>query len=323
MVNLFNKPFRKWPGRSFFDRIETRQLQLDGVDLTASAGRHHYVNPNTGSDNYGTSTRAKPFATMSRAFTELHSGDTIHITGKIREQLTTPVQIFDVTIIGEGNRPRHADAAPAPTGGIAANTWTTPASGATTAPLCDVLQQGWRFENILFAGPSDHSCVRLFRNGGAGDLERDASHAEFINCRFASGQDGIEQSGGAGHVGIYGCFFTSLTGVALKHTGGAGIGFPIRYEAWHNRFASCPSIMTAVAAFDYSFQGNSFMFDAGPTLVFDFTGGARNNMGGIVPNTANVAAADWDPAGGVTGSGATDVWHTVLTNAVETGLPAN
>lgn len=292
------------------------------LDLSALKARTWYVDASAtggGSDtaNDGRSW-SKPYLTMAKAFTRIRSGDIIRFAGKIREQLTSPVAVFDVTIIGSGNRPRHADADPA-TSDYAANTWTTPASGATTAPLLIVLQQGWRFVNILFAGPSDHSCVQL-RRSHLTTVEEDASHAEFWNCRFASGQDGIEQSGGSGHVGIYRCFFTSLTGVAIKHTTGAGTGFPIRYEIVGNRFNSCPSIMTAVAAFDYRIQENSFMFAAGPTLVFNFTGGARNV---VVRNDFNIAAADFDPSGTVTGSGATDVWSNTLTDAIETGLPTN
>lgn len=283
-------------------------------------GRVWYVDALNGSTTGNGRKWANAFSTMAAAFAVLRSGDTIYFRGKIREQLTTPVQVFDVTIIGAGNRPRHADAEPAPTGGSSANTWTTPASGATTNPLVKVLQQGWRFENILFAGPSDHACVLLFRDAGSGNSERDASHAEFINCRFASGQDGIEQSGGCGHVLVQDCFFTSLTGVAIKHTGGAGVGFPIRWVLKDNRFNSCPSIMTAVAAQDYLIQGNTFLFAAGATLGFDFTGGARN---AVVGNYFNVAAADFDPAGGFTGSGATDIWSNTLLAAIETGLPAN
>lgn len=283
------------------------------------AGKIYYVDANSGDDTDDGRSWEDAFSTMSKAFTSVASGDTIYFRGKVREQLTSPAQVFDVTVIGEGNRPRHADNAPA-NGELAANTWTTPASGATTAPLVIVQQQGWRFVNILFAGPSDHSCVQLYRDTGSGDSERDGSHAEFIGCRFASGQDGIEQSGGCGHVGIYDCFFTGLTGVALKHTIGAGAGFPIRWEIVGNRFNSCPSIMTAVAAQDYRIQENTFMFASGPTLVFDFTSGARN---AVIRNVFNIAAADFDPAGTVTGSGATDVWSNTLTDAIETGLPAN
>lgn len=248
------------------------------------------------------------------------SGDVIFIAGKVQEQLTTPIQVFDVTIVGMGNRPRHADSAPAG-GNYAASTWAAPASPTAATPLIKVLQQGWRFVNLLFAGPTDAACVLLFRDGGSGDDERDASHAEFWNCRFASGQDGIEGSGGPGHVGIYGSYFTSLTGVALKNTVGAGIGVPfLRWDIQTNRFQSCPSIMTAAAATDMRFMDNTVVFTAGATLVFDLTGGARNVITG---NKFNIAAADFDPVGHVTGSGATDVWSNTLTDAIETGLPAN
>jgi hypothetical protein len=135
------KPYRNWRGRSSFDRVEAKQFQLDGVNVYGSRGKHIYVNPDSGSDGYGVSTVAKPFATMSRAFAVVNSGDTIHMRGKVKEQLVTPVQVFDVTIIGEGNRPRHADAAPVATGGIAANTWTVPDSPTAATPCLKILQQ--------------------------------------------------------------------------------------------------------------------------------------------------------------------------------------
>ena len=42
----------------------------------------------------------------------------------------------------------------------------------------------------------------------------------------------------------------------------------------------------------------------------------------VIRNTFDIAAADFDPAGGVTGK-AGDVWSNYLTDAIETGLPAN
>jgi hypothetical protein len=299
------------------DELRLDLLFNDMANIVRRIGQTWYVDALNGSDGYDGLSWATPLKTMAAAFAKLQSGDTIVVAGKIREQLTTPVQVFDVTIIGAGNRPRHADAAPAPVGGSSASTWTVPASNPANAPLVKVLQQGWRFINMLFAGPTNNSCVLLYRDGGAGDAERDASHAEFHNCRFASGQDGIEQSGGAGHVGVYDCFFTSLTGTAIKHTGGAGVGFPIRWVVEDSRFTSNANIMTAVAAQDYKITGNTFITTT--TLTFNFTGGARNVVAG---NYFNIAAADFDPAGGVTGT-ATDVWSNTLLDAIETGLPAN
>ena len=279
-------------------------------------GNTWFVNALAGDNDRNGKTWANAFLTMAEAFDHLESGDTIYFSGKVQEQLTTPVGVFDVTVVGQGNRPRHADASPVG-GNLAASTWTTPSSAAAATALCKVLQQGWRFVNILFAGPSDAACVLLMRTAEGAD-EQDGSHAEFWNCRFASGQDGIEQSGGCGHVGVYDSFFTSLTGHAIKHTGGAGIGFPIRWVLERNRFTGCANLMTAVAAQDYYIHQNTFLTTT--TLKFDFTGGARNV---VVRNVFNIAAADFDPAGAVTGSGATDVWSNTLTDAIETGLPAN
>lgn len=294
---------------------------LFALGVVQPVGKTYYVDANSGDDTNNSGTApGDAFLTMAQAFSVIASGDVIFFSGKIKEQLTTPAQVFDVTIIGTGNRPRHADSTP-DGGQTAANTWTVPASPAAATPLVKVLQQGWRFVNILFAGPTDAACVLLYRDGGSGDDERDASHAEFWNCRFASGQDGIEGSGGPGHVGIYDSFFTSLTGVALKNTIGAGIGVPyFRWDVRRNRFDSCPSLTTAEAAEVFHFCQNEVTFVSGPTLVFDFTGGARNV---VVENKFNIAAADFDPVGHVTGSGATDIWSNTLTDAIETGLPAN
>lgn len=298
------------------DALETFDAAVYGL----LPGTSYFVDALAGSDaNSGLSWQS-PFLTMAKAFTMIGSGDRIFFVGKVREQLTTPVQVFDVTIIGAANRPRHADAAPAPLGGTMGATWTTPASGATTAPLVKVLQQGWRFENILFAGPSDHACVTLFRDGGADDAERDASHAEFRNCRFASGQDGIEQSGGCGHVGIYGCFFTSLTGFAIKNTGGAGIGYPIRWVLEGNRFLDNANVLK-MPCIGWLVRDNAFISTT--TEVFDTDAGdAAAGKNVVVGNYFNVAAADFDPAGNVEGN-ATDVWSNTLLDAIETGVPAN
>lgn len=286
------------------------------VPQVTTAANTYFVSAVNGDDDNTGLSPAAPFQTMAAAFAVVGSGGTIYFSGKITEQLTTPVNVFDVTIVGMGNRPRHADAELG--GNTYANTWKYATDN--TTPNVKVIQQGWRFVNVLFQAPTAGSAVLLFRDNGAGNDERDASHAEFIGCRFAGGANGIEQSGGCGHVGVYNNFFTTLTGTAIKHTVGAGAGFPIRWDIVDNRFNSCPTIMTAVAAQDYRIKENAFSFASAPTLVFNFTSGARNT---IVRNSFNIAAVDFDPAGGVTGSGATDVWSNTLTDAIETGLPAN
>jgi hypothetical protein len=304
----------------WYPRILRGETRLDGALTGLQRGLTYYVNPNTGSNSRDGKSWDQAFLTMAKAFSVIASGDTIEFVGNVREQLTTPVQVFDVTIRATGNRPRHADTTPAG-GQLGASTWKLPASGPSqTTPLLTILQQGWRLENILFAGPTTAACVQLFRDGGAGNAERDASHAEFINCRFASGRDGIEQSGGCGHVGIYGCFFTDLTGFAIKNTTGAGIGYPIRWVLEGNRFLDNANVLK-MPCIGWLVRDNAFLSTT--TEVFDTDAGdAAAGKNVVVGNYFNVAADDFDPAGNVEGN-ATDVWSNTLKDAVETGVPAN
>ena len=299
--------------------IEQEVVTSDGrITPSPISGDEYFVDPDNGSDTYTGKTWEDAFATMSKAYTTVSSGDWIYFHGKVQEQLTTPVNVYDVTVVGCGNRPRHIDGT-AKLGSTSAAMWTTP-TVAATAPLCTVIQQGWRFMNFLMAGPTDAACVQLFRNGAAGDLERDGSHAEFHNIRFASGQDAIEQSGGCGHVGIYNCFVTSMTGYAIKNTTGAGIGFPSRWEIYNSRFLDNVN-MLKMACIDWVVKYNSFLSTT--TEVFDTDNGEAAAGGNvIVDNVFNVAAASFDPAGNVEGN-STDVWSNYLTDTIETGMPAN
>lgn len=283
----------------------------------ARRGRFHYVHAALGNDNGSGKSWARATATLDAAFDRLESGDTIVVAGDIREQLTTPAQVFDVTIVGAGNRPRHADSSPAPLGGQGAVKWRAPAVPVAATPLVTVLQQGWRFQNILFAGPTDAACIQLFRNGGAGDLERDASHAEILTCRFASGRDGVEQSGGCYNVKIADSAFHDLTGTALKTTAGAGIAAPYRWEILRNRFAGCVNLMGAWSARQFVIKWNDVKEIT--TLYLNLSGGSHNT---VVDNTFDVTAANFDPTGNVRGS-TTDSWANYLIDAYEVGLPAD
>ena len=286
------------------------------INLLAPNGAIYFVDANIAASGDGLSW-GNAFKTMAEAFAVIGSGDTIIFRGKVLEQLTTPVQVFDVTIIGAGNRPRHADSTP-DGGQDAANSWVVPAAPAAATPLVKVLQQGWKFINILFAGPADAASVLLFRDGGAGDAERDASHAEFHGCRFASGQDGIEASGGPYNIGIYGCRFHDLTGYCINHTAGAGIAACYRWQIVGNDFSKCANWID-------KFDGNSWeilnnTITQITTNYIDTSGGAGYNT--IVGNRFSVAAAAFDPTGKVKGH-ATDVWSNYLIDAIETGLPAD
>jgi hypothetical protein len=150
---------------------------------TKSKGRAWFVDAAQGTNGNGRSPK-QAFRTMKQAFDVVGSGDVIYFVGKIQEQLVTPENVFDVTVVGCGNRPRHADATP--TGGnYATATWAAPAVPVAGQALCRVIQQGWRFVNILWEGSAGCASLEFVRNDASGDAERDASHAEVLGCRFA------------------------------------------------------------------------------------------------------------------------------------------
>ena len=270
------------------------------------AGKIYYVDANSGSDSDDGRSWEKAFLTMSKALTSVASGDTVYFRGKVREQLVAPSRVFDVTIIGAGNRTRHADNSPA-NGELAANTWTTPASGATTAALLRVTQQGWRFVNILFAGPTDHACIELYRTADSGDSERDASHAEFIDCRFASGYDGIYDSGGCYHVGVYGCTFEALSNFCIRGIGNVGAGQAL-WQLRDNHFGSFTNGVRC--SFSRSVISGNFFQDGGTpatTVVLNTTGTsgiAADNF--VVGNFFQTTTANFNSPDIVGNS--TDVW---------------
>lgn len=198
-------------------------VPLPSSGFTRFNGRPHlFVHGQYGNDGFPGTDTSQPLKTMAKAFALVQSGGTIHLNGSITEQLSTPAGIFDVTVIGEGNRPRHADAHTSSglnvQGGRAGATWKAPTSPTATTPLVKVRQQGWRFVNILFAPPSDAAAISFIRDAAAGDSERDGSHGEVVGCRFAGGQDGILFAGTENLFDVLICnnTFNDQTGVSIK-----------------------------------------------------------------------------------------------------------
>ncbi len=191
------------------------------------------------------SSPTSPFSTMADAFESVQSGGTIFFRGNIKEQLTTPAGVFDVTIIGCGNKPRNADSFTTPYSysGSTGATWRQPDSPTASTPLLTIQQQGWVLSNILFnTAPSGTATVQLFRNAGAeGTLERDASHALITGCRFTGCVSAIEMKGGPNFVYLTNNFFTQSSATAIINTVGAGVGtdsyFQILGNIFQNNFA--------------------------------------------------------------------------------------
>lgn len=267
-------------------------------------GKNLFVNTITGLAGNSGLSWVDPCLTMAAAIAKAASGDVIYIYGKVREQLIAPLGMYGVRIVGADTSPRHDLAA----------SWMAPASGGVASKaLLEIKEQGWVFENLLLQSFTTASSIKLSRRETA--LIPDASHAMFNNCRFV-GVNGIDDNGGNSFVTIKGCVFQDLTGTALLGSDTSG-DIPTQWLVEDNRFIDC------VNGIDEAFKRSTVrnnVFQGTFTKYYDGTGGTGTNF--IYDNIVNIAAADFDPAGGWTGVSG-DYWKHQLTDTVEIGLPAN
>jgi len=289
--------------------------------VTSAFGRTWFVNPSTtvpasgwqaGSDGYSGTSPTQPFLTMTKAFAVVSDGDVINFIGKITEQLVTPVQVFDVWVNGCGNRPRHADSTPAG-GQYAAAQWAPPASGGTAAQATlRVLQQGWRFTNFLMTAIDvNAACLEIVRNAGAGDLERDASHASVLGMRFSGTGIGIRCGATSFtenpyNVEIGFSQFDNMT-YAIRVTGGSMYQWYIH----DNVFTTNTNQIIGPAQ-------NSLITrnDIGPFTAAASSGGVDLNGGaGLNQVTGNNLSGTYSIAGGYRVANANDNWYGNATSA--------
>lgn len=267
-------------------------------------GRTLFVDGNQGGLGYSGKQRKRAMSTMAQAFAVAQSGDVIIVRGNITENLTTPAGVFDVTVRGATSRPRHADAHTG-NNGYSAATWK---ALVTSDPLCIVQQQGWVFENILFACPTTDAGLDFRRNASAGDAERDGSHAIVRNCRFAGGQDGIRITGTENLNGVLveNCTFSDQSGCSIVSSGSYAIRWTIR---------NC-EFVSNVIHIDVGFTQSSIYnntFGKFTTTSIDMTGGTdsiiSNNRlfgtysisGGYKPGTTCEWGGNWNSlTGGIT-----------------------
>lgn len=281
------------------------ELLTNKIFSTAVKGRVWFVDPSYGGNGNGKSP-SQAFATMDQAFDSVASGDIIYFVGKIVEQLVTPVQVFDVTVVGCGNRPRHADSTPAG-GQYAAAQWAPPASGGTAAQATvRVLQQGWNFVNILFTAiDANAAMIELVRNAGSGNDERDASHAQIVGCRFSGAGKGIRYGATSFTENVFNtlvdnCKFNSCT---------YGIHAP------NNSQPNSNTIQNSI--FQGSTNAITAQFQASVikgNIIQGFTAAANSGgidlAGGIAGNvvTLNYLGGTYSNAGGYVAAGAGDEW---------------
>lgn len=263
---------------------------------------HWFVHGNLGNDgNTGTSWDAA-LKTMARAFELIGSGDVIHLLGNIREQLVTPVGIFDVTIVGEGTVLRHADSFATNSGWRAAATWRAPSSPTSGQALLRIQQQGWQILNILWAGftTGTPASIELVRNADSGDDERDASHTRIAGCRFAGGSIGI-RLGFASYTEnlfdnhIEGNIFNDCV-TAIKLTAGGAYRQLIRDNVFEANTNHIVAALTQSTIWDNIFQDHT-------TDAINLTSG-----GGLNVITKNYLSGTYSSVGGYTRSNANDEW---------------
>ena len=273
-------------------------LSVGGVPLFGNAvnpyGRALFVDGNRGAAGNRGDSPGRSYATMAQAFAAAQSGDTIFLRGNVTENLSTPAGVFDVSVIGVGNRPRHADAHTG-NNGYSGATWK---ASVTSDPLCIVRQQGWRFENILFACPTTDAALDFIRDAASGDDERDSSHAIVRNCRFASGQDGIRITGTENvfNVLVEDNVFADQTGTSIVSSG----GFAHRWIIRNNEFVSNANHID-VGFTQAVIRDNNF--GKFTTKSIDLTGGAnnvvtRNHLSGTYSNVGGYTAGTNDEWGG-------------------------
>jgi hypothetical protein len=249
-------------------------------------GDQWFVDGNEGSDKNNGKSRDKPMLTMEQAFDVVRSGDTIHLRGNVREQLTTPHGVYDVTIVGPSPVTRHPDANTASEtyGGQRAARWNAPATPTDSVPLLEVRQQGWRILNILFTGDEDDNvgCIQLIRTAEGAD-EKDASHAWIQGCRFQAGLYGIQDSGGCARVKIYDnefMLFDQSDNDAIISVVGAGIGTMFGWDIIGNKFHANHTDID-IAASGPRIMYNEFMLNSlgvTNTIAIDITGGSEERV---------------------------------------------
>lgn len=272
-----------------------------------------YVNSYTGSDQNPGTDAAKPLATLTQAIAMAEAGTIIGIFGVFKEHVTTPI-VNDVTIIGLANLPRQATTSGVANGGGA--TWLS-ATGGTTA-LLTVRGQGWTVQNIYFNNSATAApCIDLVTVGDP-PAEADAAHFQLENCILTGSDNGLDATDGTNFVRLINCTFFGFSGagdIAINATG--GVGTLLDWRILGCKFFNNAANITAALSHGTI---SGCMVENGSASNIDLTNGTAPNW--VVGNYFNIAAADFDPAGGTTGVTG-DVWSNTLTDAIETGLPAN
>lgn len=298
------------------------ELSRTGVG-PALAGNDWFVDAQRGSDTADGRNPAAPMKTITAVLAKCFSGDTIYVVGNVTEEITASNLLEDISIIGVGNRPRHADKArdfaTYPTyKGISGCSWRQAASHGATTPLLKIRGQGWHIENILFVPPSDAAAIYLDRNALSNVSEYDASHAEIVDCRFAGGQNAIDVTD-CFNVHLKGNTFQDATAAAITSTG-QGVAQPLMPLIEDNEFNNNDTHIS-VAYSRGTIKHNTF--GKFTTLSIDLTDGGAGGGGNNVV-WGNYLFGTYSAVGGYVVAAASDEWggnFNVLTGGVTAADP--
>jgi len=289
----------------------------------AMVGRVWFVNANTvasrgpiGSDGNSGLSPLTPFATVARAFTFLKSYDIVVIDGVIREQVVSPANIYDITIIGAANTPRQSTSGGVATGGGA--TWMPPTSPTASTPLLEVYSQGWTIANISFTPHTSSAGIRFTRSASVDTT--DGSHFQVLNCLFGAqggtSQIGIEDNGGSSFGLISGNRFIGLTGTAIKGLSTAS-NVPQGWRITGNRFNGNTNAIGL--SLNESLVDNNYIRQAANDTNFKVNlvavaGQGEKNQ--VINNIFPDAAANVTIAKGYK-PGTSDVWRNWVTDTAD------
>lgn len=291
------------------DIINENFASIEAVDI--------WVRPQYGNDG-NPGTYASPLATMAGCSKYLVPGLVVGIEGVLFEEFTAPLGVNNVTLVGYQSVPRQATTSGVANGGGA--TWLSPSGG--TSWLIRVRAQGWTLRNIYFNNSATAApCVSILTDG-AGDppVDADGSHLLIDNCILTGTDDGINVNGGTNFVRVTNSTLFGFSGagdLAVSSTVGAGVGTLLDWRFINCKFFNNAGNITAALS-HATIQG--CQFENGSASNINLTGGTAPNY--VIGNYFNIAAADFDPAGGTTGVTG-DVWSNTLTDAIETGIPTN
>ena len=293
-----------------------------GGFLTANplrpVGRSFYVDGSntTGLAADGNTGRSwdQPWLTMAQAFATIDNFDKIYLMGVVKEQLVAPAGVYDIQVVGAGNRPRQATDGGVATGGGAH--WAPPASPTAATALLKLIAQGWSIENIQFLPHTSSSCITIER--AAGPPERDGSHTIARGCRFVGGTtaNGILLLNGGYNCLIEDNEFESLTGTAILSSG-TGIQVPLNNKIMYNRFTGCTNAI-AISSTEGRIIGNIFRQAADDTNfkvnLVSVSGQGSLNM--VLNNYFSDVVANITIAKGYK-PGTGDVWRNFGTGAAD------